>query len=334
MSQDRSFWRHWAPFNFSRSASRGEAEPRASGATWRPTTPWSQPERFWLDWPQSTGQRATDDARRDDCVALAQMLSRLAPVTMVAGAAEVVECSLASPAGIQTLAAEPGGGFLADQPLWLADHHGGLAAGLAVDAGGSRSLARAAGVPVVDLPAGWRADCIETDGQGTALLLERLAADTEGGQAAAEALLAEQLGISRAIWLGDSGLGRVPARFVAPGVVVVPRGCPGDSAASAVLEENLRRLRASRDRVGRPLRVVDLPAPGQMAGCYADCMVGGDLVVVPQFGDGRDREARDMVAAAVPAARVVGFPATYLAPPGGGLGRRVVTQPRPRRRMH
>lgn len=301
---------------------------------WRPTTPWSQPERFWLDWPKSTGRRRDDDARRGDCVALAQMLSRLAPVTMVAGAADVVECSLAMPRGIRTLAVDPTTRPMAAQPLWLADHRGGLAAGLAVDCGDSRSLAEAAGVPVVDLPAGWRADAIETDGQGTALVLDRLAGLAVDGVVGAEALLSEHLGVTRVIWLADIGLGRVPARFIAPGVVVAPRGRAGDKEQSLAAAANLRRLADARDGAGRRLTVVDLPVPGQGRGCYSDCMVGGDLVVVPQFDEVGDREARDLVAAAVPSARVIGFPATYLAPPGGGLGRRVLTQPRPRRRLH
>lgn len=317
-----------------RSAPQKDSRPGIVPEVWRPATPWSQPERFWLDWPKATGGRRDADTRRVDCVALAQMLSRLAPVTMVADAADVVECSLAMPRGVRTLAVDPATRPMAAQPLWLADPRGGLAAGLAVDSGDSRALAEAAGVPVVDLPAGWRADAIASDGQGTALVLDRLAQFAAGGASGAEALLAEHLGVTQVIWLADIGLGRVPARFVAPGVVVAPRGRAGDDEQSVAAAENLCRLNAARDGAGRRLRVVDLPVPAQGRGCYSDCVVGGDLVVMPQFDDAYDREARDLVAMAVPAARVIGFPATYLAQPGGGLGRRVLAQPRPRRRLH
>lgn len=294
----------------------------------RATASWNRTSRFWLAWPQATGHRDHDDAARDDSIALAQLLAVHAPVTMVATPMEVVQCSLQMPAGVMTLAADAGSSLLATQPVWLADAAGTVLAGVANDSLAGRDLAQAAGVQVVDLPAGWQGDLIETDGEGTAMVLARLADGLVGGRAEAERLLAEKLGILQVIWLNDPGAGRVPARYLAPGVVAVPGGHDSSHPAYAALSANRDLLRATSDRVGRNLKVLDLPCPSRQRGCYSDCMVAGDLVVVPEFEESRDAQAFAQVVAALPDARVIAFPATHLAGPGNGLGRTVLAQPK------
>lgn len=299
-----------------------------SASILRATASWNRTSRFWLAWPSMTGMREHDAAAQGDSVALAQLLADYAPVTVVAASADVIQCSLQMPAGVRTLVAASGQMPLAMQPLWLADATGALLAGVAAGAEGSRQLAEAAGVDVANLPAGWQADVIESDGEGTALVLERLAADLAGGRDEAERLLAEKLGITQVIWLRDPGSGRVPARYLAPGVVAAPLGHDANHPAFAALAANSERLRQASDRKGRRLSVVELPCPSRQRGCYSDLMVAGDLVVVPEFEEGRDSHAFDQVVAAMPAARVMAFPATHLAQPGSGLGRSVLAQPK------
>lgn len=293
----------------------------------RATASWNRTSRFWLAWPQTTGARDRDAAARDDSVALAQLLSAHAPVTVVAASADVVQCSLHMPAGVMTLPADSGI-LLSAQPVWLSDGVGNVLAGIAADSRGGRQLAQAAGVDVVDLPEGWQGDLIESDGEGTALVLSRLADGLAGGRDEAERLLREKLGILQVIWLTDPGSGRVPARYLAPGVVAVPGGHDASHPAYAVLSANRDRLRLTSDRVGRTLTVLDLPCPSRQTGCYSDCMVAGDLVVVPEFEEGRDAQAFAKVVAALPDSHVIAFPATHLAGPGSGLGRTVVAQPK------
>lgn len=294
----------------------------------RATASWSKTDRFWLAWPQTTGSRDHDQIARDDSVALAQLLSAHAPVTMVTAAADLVQCSLQMPAGVMTLPTTSAQALLGQQPVWLAGLSGQVLAGIAVDCPGGLDLARAAGVEVVELPAGWRGDLIESDGEGTALVAARLADGLAGGRDEAERLMREKLGIVQAIWLDDPGIGRVPARYLAPGVVAVPRGHGPSHPAYAALSANRDRLRVTSDRVGRSLTVLDLPCPSRQTGCYSDCMVAGDLVVVPEFEEGADSQAFAQVVAALPDSRVVAFPATHLAGPGNGLGRTVLAQPK------
>ena len=294
----------------------------------RATASWTRTSRVWLAWPPTTGARDRDAAARDDSVALAHLLSAHAPVTVVAFSADVVQCSLQMPPGVMTLAVDPGAALLSSQPVWLADGAGNLLAGIASDSMTGRDLAQAAGVGVVDLPPGWQGDLIETDGEGTALVLARLADGLDGGRDEAERLLKDKLGIVQVVWLEDPGSGRVPARYLAPGVVAVPGGHDANHPAYAALSANRDRLRLTSDRVGRTLTVLDLPCPSRQKGCYSDCMVAGDLVVVPEFEESRDAQAFARVVAALPDARVIAFPATHLAAPGNGLGRTVLAQPK------
>ena len=299
-----------------------------SDQNWRATASWNRTGRFWLAWPKSTGSRDRDGVARDDSVALAQLLAAYAPVTMVAHSADVVPCSLQMPSGVRTLAADLGSALLSAQPIWLTNGAGTVSAGIAHDSVSGRELAQAAGVGVVDLPAGWQGDLIETDGEGAALVLARLADGLEGGRSEAERLLREKLGIVTVVWLDDPGSGRVPARYLAPGIVAVPGGHDANHPAFAALSANRDRLRMTSDRGGRNLTIVDLPCPSRQKGCYSDCMVAGDLVLVPEFEESRDAQAFAQVVAALPDARVVGFPATHLAAPGAGLGRTVLAQPK------
>jgi agmatine deiminase len=155
-----------------------------------------------------------------------------------------------------------------------------------------------------------------------------LAVGLDGGRPEAERLLREKLGIVTVIWLEDPGTRRVPARYLAPGIVAVPGGHDAHHPAFATLSANRDRLRVTSDRMGRSLSVIDLPCPNRTQGCYSDCMVAGDLVLVPEFEESRDAQAFAQVVAALPDARVVGFPASHLAAPGAGLGRSVLAQPK------
>lgn len=294
----------------------------------RATASWNRTGRFWLAWPPTTGHRPHDLTARDDSVALAQLLAAHAPVTAVAASADVVPCSQHMPAGVRTLAAAAGAALLSPQPIWLSDGNGALHAGVGADCAHGAELARAAGVDRVDLPAGWRADLLETDGEGTALVSNRLAEGMAGGRDEAERLLRSRLGILRVIWLSHPGQGRLPARYLAPAVVAVPTGAHGHPAQAA-LQANRDRLRAGPDRRGRTFKVVELPCPSHPEACYSDCMVAGDLVVVPQLDKGSDLLAFDRIVAAVPTARVVAFPAAHLAWPAGRLNRAVLAQPKP-----
>lgn len=296
--------------------------PRVRG--WRPAPAWARPNRFWLVWPAATGDRDRDEAAREDCLGLAEFLSDHAPVTVVCPSGTVAECALRTPPGVAALAAEHDGSALGSHaPLWLTDADGRLAAAV-VHSPLSRQMAELAGLPVLERPPGLPA-ALESDGEGT--VLAPACPPEQVGEV--EAVLRDWLGAENVIWLNplQPGGPSVGARFLAPGVVGVsierdPRH-PGFAACAA----NRDTLALATDAAGRRLVLVELPAAKRRNGCYADCLVAGNQVVVPEFEDGRGTEAFAQVAAALPGRHVAAFPATWIAPLGAGLGAAVVVEP-------
>lgn len=300
--------------------------PRRLG--WRPAPAWSRPGRFWMSWPAASGDRERDDLAREDALGLAQLLSDHAPVTIFVHPQDVAECALRTPPGVSALAALHHGrpvGQLA--PRWLVDGTGAVVAAVAGDDGLSRQMAEACGVAAVAAPAGLDLSAMDCDGEGTALASDRLAAGLAGGRYEAEQILSDWLGIEQVIWLDDVN-GRLPGRFLAPGLVALPIGRDERQPGQAALVANRDRLSGSVDAVGRPVGVVELPCPRRQGGCYADMVVAGRLVVVPAFEDRQDDGALARLAESLPDCRAVAYPATYLLPEqGGGLGMVVAVSP-------
>lgn len=286
--------------------------PRENG--WRPAPAWCKPGRFWLAWPKATGDRDADEAAREDCLGLAELLSDHAPVSLICPGRDLAEIALLTPSNVGALVAEYDGTPLRlHAPLWLLDGEDRLVAAVASSALG-REMAQKAGVPLIEAPPGLP-PVMETDGEGTALVPASL-----DDALAAEHVLRDWLGLERLVWLGMAcPLAATPgARFLAPGLVVLSP----HPANHQVLETTI-------DARARRLMLVELPNARKNAGCYADCLVAGTQVVVPDFEDGRGTEAFSQISAALPDRTVDASPATWLAPEGAGLGSLVVVQPAP-----
>lgn len=279
---------------------------------WRLAPAWAAPGRFWLAWPAASGDRGRDAAARDDCLGLAELLSDFAPVSLICSSRDAAEVALRTPPGVAALAAEYDGSALRRHaPLWLMDADGRLAAAVAFSPLG-RNLAERAGVPVLDAPPGMPGG-LECDGEGTVL-----AAMPPEGRLAAERCLRDWLGVECLVWLEPSTDRPLSpgARFLAPGLVVLP---PHPA--------NHQNLEAVQDARGRRLTLVELPDSKRGDGCYADCLIAGRAVVVPDFEDGRGTETFARISAAATGRRVSAFPAGWLVPERAGLGAVVVVQP-------
>ncbi|MCR6630787.1 MAG: agmatine deiminase family protein [Magnetospirillum sp.] len=257
-------------------------------------------------WPPASGDKERDEATREDCLGLAELLSDHAPVSLICSSQDSALVALRTPSNVAAMAAEYDASPLRRQaPLWLVDGDGRLVAALARTPLGRR-MAEQAGVPVVEPPAAlpiW----IETDGEGTALVVADLP-----DMAAAENALRHWLGLEQVVWLAPPGV-----CYLGTGLVALP---PHPA--------NYLILEAASDARGRKLTLLELPEPRKGAGCYADCLAAGAAVVVPDFEDGRGSEAFSKVSAALPDRRVSAFPAGLLAFSEGGLGSLVAVQPR------
>ncbi|MBC7951599.1 MAG: agmatine deiminase family protein [Rhodospirillaceae bacterium] len=295
--------------------------PRERG--WRPAPAWTKPGRFWMVWPPPCGDKDHDEAAREDCLGLAELLSDYAPVSIVCPPHDVAECALRSPTGVGVLAAEHDGSAICSHaPLWLLDGEGKLTAAL-VRSPLSRVMAETAGVQVFDAPPGLPAT-LEMDGEGTALVRARSVEET--GPLAA--MLEQWLGLEQLVWLAAPQPGAsLGARFLAPGIVGVTMERDERHPFFAQSAVNRDILADVIDARGRRLVLVELPSSKRKGGCYADCLVAGERVVVPEFEDGRGNDAFAQVAAALPHRKVAAFPSSWIAPAGAGLGSAVVVQP-------
>jgi agmatine deiminase len=177
-----------------------------------------------------------------------------------------------------------------------------------------RRLAEARGFPRFEVGEVLEAGSIDGNGLGTVLTTESCLLNPNRGAGRTrermEALLRDQLGAQRVLWLGegiagDDTDGHVDdlARFVAPGVVACAvEEDPADPNFEP-LQENYRRLRGMRDQDEKPLSVVPLPMPRPLVveglrcpASYANFYLANRVALVPQFGDPADQRAADILA--------------------------------------
>lgn len=187
---------------------------------------------------------------------------------------------------------------------------------------------------------------IDVNGAGTLLTTESCLLNRNRNphlsRAEIEDYLETYLGVTEVIWLGDGIAGDDTdghvddlARFVAPDTIVtVIEEDPADENSSA-LADNLRRLRAMRDRSGRPLRIETIPMPPpryynntRLPASYANFYIVNGGVVMPTFGCPADKVAAATLARLFTGRRVVGIRSTDLV---WGLGAiHCLTQQHPR----
>ena len=147
-----------------------------------------------------------------------------------------------------------------------------------------------------------------------------------------EARLQRDLGYTQVIWLGEGLIndhtdGHVDnlARFVAPGVLAVPRAAGADDPNAAIYAD--ARVRA----LAAGLEVRDVPSPGRIAradsagklriepASYMNFAVTSRLVVVPTCGSPQDAEGVAAIAALFPDRETVGIRADAVLAGGGSF---------------
>ena len=134
-----------------------------------------------------------------------------------------------------------------------------------------------------------------------------------------EQKLADYLGVTNFLWLGDGLIGNDSdghvtgvARFVGKHSVVACVEDDEEDANHHALAENLARLRSMDDENGTPLEVHPLPMPGKIVrdgkrlpASYADFYIANKVVLLPVFGDNADAWAAAVLQKAFPTRKVV-----------------------------
>ncbi len=180
---------------------------------------------------------------------------------------------------------------------------------------------------------------IETDGQGTFLIVTRTLVDPRRNpgwsRAAIEQVLRERLGARLVHWLehgalsGDDTDGHVDTlvRFCAQDTLCFVRcldPADPDFAALAAMQQELSRL---RDPAGRPYRLVPLPSPAplldrdgrRLPASYANFLVINGAVLAPAYADPADIEAAAILGSLFPGRQILMVDCRPLIRQGGSL---------------
>ena len=182
---------------------------------------------------------------------------------------------------------------------------------------------------------------LETNGAGLLMTTESVMLNPNRNPSLTRAgigeLLMSSLGVDDILWLKgglfcDDTDGHIDtlARFVRPDAVlacVAPEGSPN----APMLNENLRRLREYRTRLGKPLDVIPLPLPDPVAppdgwreetlpASYANYLLVNGAVLVPSYRQPRnDARAASIVGECFPGREVVSIDCADIILEGGAL---------------
>ncbi len=191
-------------------------------------------------------------------------------------------------------------------------------------------LGRARGLTVV--PCDWILEGGAIDGDGTGLVVttEQCLLNPNRnprlGKVQIEQRLADDLGLTRVLWLGNGLLndhtdGHVDnlARFVAPNRLALPRAEENDPNWQ-VFQDAAIRARAMG------VEVVEIPSPGRVLrdeqvvpASYMNFYIGNAAVVVPVYGTEYDDAGVDAIRALFPDREVIGLRADAILTGGGSF---------------
>lgn len=192
-------------------------------------------------------------------------------------------------------------------------------------------LAESAGLPVEAADWVLEGGALDCDGTGlvatTAQCLLNPNRNPSLTRAEIEARLERDLGFERVLWLGDGLIndhtdGHVDnlARFVAPGVLALPRATGADDPNAAIYADAKARAEAFG------VEVREVPSPGRVEtdgriepASYMNFAITSKLVVVPIYGTAHDADGVAAVAELFPDRDVVGIMADAVLAGGGSF---------------
>ena len=192
-------------------------------------------------------------------------------------------------------------------------------------------LARDADLPVETADWILEGGAIDGDGTGLVVTTEQCLLNPNRNPALSrgdiEARLASDLGFDRVLWLGDGLIndhtdGHVDnlARFVAPGVLALPRATGADDPNAAIYADAKARAEAFG------VSVCEVPSPGRIAtagriepASYMNFAVTTRLVVVPIYGSPHDADGVAAIAELFPDREVIGIMADAVLAGGGSF---------------
>ncbi len=208
---------------------------------------------------------------------------------------------------------------------WVFNAWGGKYDDLRPDDAAGERLALSTGLKVFRPGVVLEGGSIDVNGNGSLITTEQCLLNPNRnpslGREKLEGVLAAHLGAPNVIWLkrgieGDDTDGHVDdvARFVGPRTVAVATEPRVEDTNHRALEVNLMLLKEAADERGKPLDVLELPMPdevafkdGRLPASHLNFYIGNNVVLVPAFGGRSDRQALDALEDAFPAREVLGI---------------------------
>jgi agmatine deiminase len=147
------------------------------------------------------------------------------------------------------------------------------------------------------------------------------------GHGEAERILHDALGFTRTLWLGDGLLndhtdGHVDnlARWVAPGLLLLPEPSGTDDPNAAVYRDAIERAE------GFGVEIVTIPSPGRIEmdgepvpASYMNFLIANRVIAMPAYGSKWDDAAADVLAGLFPDRRIVPLPSDAILAGGGSF---------------
>ena len=326
---------------------------------------WTPHERTWMAWPTegyTLGEDPTDAYRAWSEVA--NTIVRYEPVTMIVDPAARASAEEWLDPAITKVERALNDAWMRDiGPTFLVNGGELAAADWVFNGWGAQSWAQwdkdaEIAESVIELAGARRfasrmvneGGGIHVDGEGTVLITETVQLDPGRNptwtKTEVEDELKAFLGVRKVIWLprgltrdytefGTRGHVDIVAAFVQPGVVVVHTQPDPAHPDHEVGKENAALLRASTDAKGRPLEVVEIPAPTVLAEAdgepvdysYINHYLGNGFALLCAFDDPRDRQAAEILGALLPGRKIESVDARPIFERGGGI--HCITQQQP-----
>ncbi|MFZ3560019.1 agmatine deiminase family protein [Streptomyces sp. BH055] len=329
---------------------------------------WAPHERTWMAWP-GPNPTFSDEAElagaRAAWAKVANAVRRHEPLTMVVGTGQAESAKALLDPSVELVERELDDAWMRDiGPTFVKSESGELAAvdwtfnGWGAqswarwdnDAKIARHVADLAGVPVHSTSLVNEGGGIHVDGEGTVLLTETVQLDKgrnpDRSKEDVEAEVHARLGTSKAIWLprglaadygefGTRGHVDIVAAFAAPGVVLVHSQRDPAHPDFEVSRDIIATLSGETDAQGRPLEIVEVPAPTVLTDedgdwvdySYINHYLCNDGVVLCGFDDPNDAEAAAIFRRLFPSRTVTLVDARTIFAAGGGI--HCITQQQP-----
>ena len=326
-------------------------------------------DRIWMAFPREGEVLGTTSVEREAGYAawssVAHAVLEFEPVSMVVDPTEVERARSMLSAEIEIHVAplddfwmrDIGPTFVIDEDTgslagvdWIFNAWGDQGGAFANDALIASVVLETAGVARVPSLLVNEGGAIHVDGEGTVMVTQTVQLDPGRNPYATrervEAELTRTIGAKKVIWLprgltrdneplGTRGHVDMVATFASPGVVLVHEQPEPSHPDHAVMAAIRAQLAEETDAAGRPLEVIDLPAPTQLTDSegfvdwnYVNHLVVNGGVIACGYDDpAADARARELLAQAYPGRRVVTVDAREILARGGGI--HCITQQQP-----